>query len=81
MRGRDPRAASEARRRAPTRALEVEAERTKAAWPPVVLLHGWSDSADTWRALLAALADRGHRAIALDMPGFGGAARSREDAR
>jgi pimeloyl-ACP methyl ester carboxylesterase len=61
-----------------TRALEVEAG-AGTEGPPVVLLHGWSDSADTWRTLLPALADRGHRAIALDMPGFGGASHLRED--
>lgn len=63
---------------ATTRALEAEpADEALAA--PIVLLHGWSDSAETWRALMGALADRGHRAIALDMPGFGGAALLRED--
>jgi pimeloyl-ACP methyl ester carboxylesterase len=39
--------------------------------PGIVLLHGWGDSADTWRPLLAALAERGRRAIAVDLPGFG----------
>src|SRR4051794_4502679 len=55
-----------------TRGLEVGAFGTPSG-PPIVLLHGWSDSADTWRLLLAALARRGHDAIALDMPGFGAA--------
>ncbi len=59
-----------------TRALEADAGCERA---PVVLLHGWSDSADTWRTLLPALAEQGHRAIALDMPGFGGASPLRED--
>jgi pimeloyl-ACP methyl ester carboxylesterase len=49
-----------------TRALEVEGD-----GPGIVLLHGWSDSADTWRPLLAELAERGRRAIAVDLPGFG----------
>jgi len=63
-----------------TRALEIS-HLGAAAGPPIVLLHGWSDSADTWRLLLAALARRGHDAIALDMPGFGaaGALRDGED--
>ncbi len=64
---------------ATTRALEAEPSEEGGA-APIVLLHGWSDSAETWRALMAALADRGHRAIALDMPGFGGAGQLREDA-
>jgi len=49
-----------------TRALEVDGD-----GPGIVLLHGWSDSADTWRPLLAELAARGRRAIAVDLPGFG----------
>ncbi len=64
---------------AATRALEAEPSEEGGA-APIVLLHGWSDSAETWRTLMGALADRGHRAIALDMPGFGGAAQLREDA-
>jgi pimeloyl-ACP methyl ester carboxylesterase len=56
-----------------TRALELEGEAGPDA-APLVLLHGWSDSADTWRPLLAILARRGRRAVALDMPGFGTAA-------
>ena len=49
--------------------------RSTAAAPGIVLLHGWSDSADTWRPLLAALAARHRRAIAVDLPGFGKATR------
>ena len=49
-----------------TRALELEGE-----GPGLVLLHGWGDSADTWRPLLAALGARDRRAIAVDLPGFG----------
>jgi len=53
-----------------TRALEVTGN-----GPGIVLLHGWSDSADTWRPLLRKLAARDRRAIAVDLPGFGEATR------
>lgn len=53
-----------------TRVLELEGRGN-----PVVLLHGWSDSADTWRCLLAQLGRQERRAIAVDMPGFGAADR------
>ena len=49
-----------------TRALELEGE-----GPGLVLLHGWGDSADTWRPLLAELGAHDRRAIAVDLPGFG----------
>ena len=49
-----------------TRLLEVDGDS-----PPLVLLHGFSDSADTWRALLTRLSLAGRRAIAIDLPGFG----------
>jgi pimeloyl-ACP methyl ester carboxylesterase len=49
-----------------TRALELEGE-----GPPLILLHGWADSADTWRLLLDSFGRDNRRALALDMPGFG----------
>jgi pimeloyl-ACP methyl ester carboxylesterase len=49
-----------------TRALELEGD-----GPPLVLLHGYSDSADTWRLVLHHLGRLGRRALAVDMPGFG----------
>jgi len=49
-----------------TRALEVDGD-----GPPLLLFHGWSDSADTWRPMLDVLRRRERRAIAFDMPGFG----------
>ena len=49
-----------------TRALELE-----GGGDPLILFHGFSDSADTWRLTLDRLARAGHRAVALDMPGFG----------
>ena len=53
-----------------TRALELEGD-----GPPLVLLHGFADSADTWRLVLDRLARADRRALALDLPGFGTAAR------
>lgn len=42
---------------------------------PFVLLHGFSDSADTWRGVLEVLARAGRAAVAPDLPGFGAADR------
>ncbi|MER6900182.1 alpha/beta fold hydrolase, partial [Amycolatopsis sp. NPDC000740] len=39
--------------------------------PRLVLLHGYCDSADTWRPVLGELAAAGIAAIAVDLPGFG----------
>jgi pimeloyl-ACP methyl ester carboxylesterase len=62
------------------RTIELAGHRTRVlevggAAPGIVLLHGWGDSADTWRPLLAQLAAAGRRAIAVDPPGFGEASR------
>ncbi len=38
---------------------------------PVVLVHGFVESADTWRAVGERLAARGHRVYALDLDGWG----------
>lgn len=61
-----------------TRALSVAADAHGGA--PLLLLHGWSDSADTWRPLLARLGRAGRSATALDLPGFGRADRLERDA-
>ena len=57
-----------------TRALELE-----GSGPPLVLLHGFADSADTWRTLLDRLGRANRRAVALDLPGFGTADKLRAD--
>jgi pimeloyl-ACP methyl ester carboxylesterase len=57
-----------------TRALELEGD-----GPPLVLLHGFADSADTWRRTLDLLAREGRRALAVDLPGYGAADRLAAD--
>lgn len=49
-----------------TRVLEIEGD-----GPPLLLLHGFADSADTWRMVLDRLGRTGRRAMAVDLPGFG----------
>lgn len=50
---------------------------TKLRWKelgqgrPVVLIHGWPLSADSWDPIMIALAESGYRAIAYDRRGFG----------
>ncbi|MFG1794260.1 alpha/beta fold hydrolase [Nocardia sp. NPDC049149] len=49
-----------------TRVLSVAGSGT-----PILLLHGYADSADTWRGVLTALHSAGRAAFAVDLPGFG----------
>lgn len=49
-----------------TRLLELQGE-----GPPLLLVHGFADSADTWRPILGRLASLGRAAYAIDLPGFG----------
>lgn len=49
-----------------TRTLRVD-----GSGPRFVLLHGYTDSADTWDGVLAELEANGRPAIAVDLPGFG----------
>jgi len=46
------------------------AEAAPKTEPPILLIHGLGDEADTWRYLLPALSVE-HRIIAPDLPGFG----------
>ncbi len=43
---------------------------SRGSGPPILLLHGLGDEADTWRRLLPSLATR-FRVVAPDLPGFG----------
>ncbi len=54
-----------------TRVLEVGPKRLTRGAPRLVLLHGYCDSADTWRPVLEQLAESGISAVAVDLPGFG----------
>lgn len=60
-----------------TRVLDLQGE--DESLEPLLLLHGYSDSADTWRPLMAELAKAGRSVMALDMPGFGQADRLARD--
>jgi len=46
-------------------------ERGAANAPPVLFLHGWPEIAYSWKHQMAAVADAGYRAIAIDLRGFG----------
>jgi pimeloyl-ACP methyl ester carboxylesterase len=39
--------------------------------PPVVLIHGYGDTADGWRRVVPGLLGAGHRIVAVDVPPFG----------
>jgi len=51
-----------------TRVLSVAGNGT-----PIVLLHGFSDSVETWRGVMSELQTAGRAAIAVDLPGYGAA--------
>jgi pimeloyl-ACP methyl ester carboxylesterase len=57
-----------------TRVLELEGDGV-----PILMFHGYADSADTWRYALALLARLGRRAVAVDLPGFATADPLRDD--
>ncbi|MFI5610473.1 alpha/beta fold hydrolase [Amycolatopsis sp. NPDC051903] len=56
---------------APKRSRKHPADKPRA--PRLVLLHGYCDSADTWRPVLQELDAAGIAAVAVDLPGFGDA--------
>jgi pimeloyl-ACP methyl ester carboxylesterase len=58
-----------------TRVLELEGD-----GPPTLLIHGYADSADTWRLVLERLGREGRRALAVDLPGFAEADPLQDDA-
>ena len=49
----------------------VHVRDTRAGGRPVVLIHGWPLSGDSWKAQIPALSAAGYRAIAYDRRGFG----------
>lgn len=53
--------------------LEI-AHRELGSGPPVLLIHGWPTSSYLWRGLMPAIAES-NRAIAIDLPGFGGSSK------
>lgn len=54
-----------------TRRVRLHVEDTGGTGRPVVLIHGWPLSAESWAAQLPALRDAGFRVIAYDRRGFG----------
>ena len=42
------------------------------SWPPFVFLHGFLGSSGDWTPFMRAVAEAGHLAVALDLPGHGG---------
>jgi pimeloyl-ACP methyl ester carboxylesterase len=42
-----------------------------ASGPPILFVHGFGAWSETWRPTMQALADKGFRAVALDVPPFG----------
>lgn len=38
---------------------------------PILILHGWGGSSDSWKAVQVGLAQHGYRVIVPDLPGFG----------
>ena len=58
-------------RELPLRLLEWTADAVRAPAGPVVLIHGFADTAATWGPVASELAAAGHRVLAPDLRGFG----------
>ena len=54
-----------------TRRVQLHVQDTGGSGRPVVLIHGWPLSGESWAAQIPALHDAGFRAIAYDRRGFG----------
>ena len=54
-----------------TRRVQLHVQDTGGSGRPVVLIHGWPLSGESWAAQIPALRDAGFRAIAYDRRGFG----------
>jgi pimeloyl-ACP methyl ester carboxylesterase len=52
---------------------------TEGEGPPILLIHGYADSADTWRAVQSRLADLDRASAAIDLAGMGIAGPFRDD--
>jgi pimeloyl-ACP methyl ester carboxylesterase len=68
---RDPAALSATERRTRLAGIETRELLLDGDGPPLLLLHGYADSADTWRPLMRRLAAVGRAAAAVDLTGFG----------
>ena len=68
---RDPAALSATERRTHLAGIETRELLLDGDGPPLLLLHGYADSADTWRPLMRRLAAVGRAAAAVDLTGFG----------
>ncbi len=53
------------------RSTKLHVEDSGGTGRPVVLIHGWPLSGESWRAQLSTLRDAGHRVITYDRRGFG----------
>lgn len=53
------------------KSVKVHVDDTGGSGRPVVLIHGWPLSGESWTEQFAALRDAGHRVVAYDRRGFG----------
>ncbi|PAM55074.1 alpha/beta hydrolase, partial [Acinetobacter baumannii] len=55
----------------PTSSVRLHIEDTGGTGRPVILIHGWPLSAESWKAQVPLLRDAGYRVISYDRRGFG----------